>query len=151
MRHLHASMSCLILSILMLTFAITPVLLAQAEEETPESAEPPSPKDISVNSMTFCQDVQDREPVKPADEFSHEIERVYCHTDMNSNLDEKMIKHLWYHEGELVSSIELKVGMSKRWRVWSYKSMYPEAVGKWEVVIQTDDGAVLGHGEFTVK
>ncbi|NQT35005.1 DUF2914 domain-containing protein [bacterium] len=151
MHHLHASMSSLILLVFLLFLAFTPAILAQAEEETPESTEPPTLKDISVNSMTFCQDVQDREPVKPADEFSHEIERVYCHTDMNSSLEEKIIKHLWYLEGELVSSIELKVGKSKRWRIWSYKSMYPEAVGKWEVVVQTDDGAVLQHGEFTVK
>lgn len=150
MRNLHASMSNMfLLSFLFLAF--TPAVQAQAEKEASESTETPTQKDISVNSLTLCEDVQDREPVKPADEFSHEIERVYCHTDMNSSLDEKMIKHLWYHEGELVSTIELKVGKSKRWRVWSYKSMYPEAVGKWEVVVQTDDGAVLGHGEFTVK
>lgn len=150
MRHLHASMSKMIL-LFFLFFAFSPAVQAQAEEVASETAETPALKDISVNSLTLCEDVQDREPVKPAEEFSHEIERVYCHTDMSSNLDDKIIKHLWYHEGELVSTIELKVGKSKRWRIWSYKSMYPEAVGKWEVVVQTDDGAVLGHGEFTVK
>jgi len=151
MKPNHFPLVILLISAGLFLLAFPPIAVAQDETSSIEEAEPAVDKDVFVNSIAFCEEIQDRVPVKPGDEFSHEIERVYCHTDINCRLEEANIQHLWYLNEKLVSTIDLKIGKARNWRTWSYKTMYPEAVGKWEVVVKIVDGEVLKMGQFTVK
>ena len=138
-----------LLCILLVSFPFT--LIADEEESTTGKSELQPNGDISVNSITFCEDVKDRTPVNPGEDFPQDVERIYCFTDINCRLDEATIQHLWYLNGKLVSTIDLKVGKAENWRTWSYKTIGPEAVGKWEVVVKVAGGDVIKMGQFAVK
>ena len=138
----------IVLSICLTLLFLHPVLLAQeteSETATPESG------NIIVKAVQFCSDIQDRTPVNPDSVFTSETEKVYCLVELDCKLDEASIQHLWYHNETLMNTVDLKVAKSPNWRTWSYKSMFPGAVGKWEVVVKITDGEILKLGRFEVK
>ena len=139
---------------LLLTFICVTIIFGSTDTFAQEESAPEDSSvtgDIVVNSITFCENVEDRTPVSPGETFTADNERVYCFTEVNCKLEEAHIQHLWYLNEVLMSTIDLKIGKSNNWRTWSYKSLFPEAVGKWEVVVKVLDGEILKMGQFEVK
>ncbi len=129
--------------ILFLTAAVSGQLFAQ-EDSTDES-------EIQLSEIVVCTGVEDRQPVDPKDSFSIGEGRVYCFTSLKNSGSETTIVHEWYLNDELLHAQDLKVGTSKKWRTWSYKTLYDGFEGDWKVVVKVKDGAKLGEKEFSVK
>lgn len=107
--------------------------------------------ECKVLAITLCKQVENREPVNVGEEFSVADGQIYCFTPVFNRKGDAIIKHLWYREGVLMFSIDLKIGSSDRWRTWSSKSLYPGFEGNWEVVVKTADDMELGRKKFVVK
>jgi len=135
---------------LLLVGGLSTMVFAQSDEPVKKKSKELT-KDFSLHSIIFCSGIENREPVNPAEEFTLDTGKVYCFTPVHNEKTETTIQHLWYHEGELVHTMDLKVGLSKRWRTWSNKTLYRGFAGNWEVVVKEKNSEELGRGTFKVK
>lgn len=123
-----------------------------------------------LTEVVFARDVANREPVEPFQPGA------YCAKDasppeslpvINSQSDSKvvfwnrldssagtMIRHTWYKDDAKVAEVELKVGVSPRWRTWSSKRLVAGVhAGKWKVEVATtgDKAEILCAAHFVVE
>jgi hypothetical protein len=105
---------------------------------------------LMVEEMTFCTGIEEREPVGEASEFTTELERVWCWTNIVGATDTTLVTHKWYWEGENVAEVELEIRYP-RMRTWSYKTITPEMIGNWKVEVVDPDGVILTEKSFTIK
>lgn len=61
----------------------------------------------------------------------------------------KVVKHVYYWEGKVVVTVNLKLQYTTM-RTWSQIILKPEQVGKWKVVLTTEDNKVITTKEWTV-
>lgn len=119
------------------------------EAEAPtEAVEMESP--LSIERMTFCLGVEEREPVNEGVEFSADIGSLYFWSNVLNEGDTTTVEHVWYLNGEEKARVELPVDYPRN-RVWSSKIVPPEWTGAWKVEVVTADGKVLGEQTCTVK
>jgi len=105
------------------------------------------PKTSKLDSIAFAVDIENRAPVDVKNVFEPPIRKVFCWTKITINRAPQTIKHAWYHEGEKVSEIPLRLRFASG-RLWSYKTVSP---GKWKVDIINEAEEVIGSAEFVVK
>lgn len=105
---------------------------------------------VDVAKVVFCRQVQEREPVEPANSFPADIGWVYCHTTVANNGEPTEIHHDWYYQDAYITRITLPVGTSPAWRTYSAKRMSHAWLGKWEVVVRSAEGKELKRASFTV-
>ncbi len=79
---------------------------------------------------------------------------LYAYTSINAprGLDER-IYHVWRHNGEEVDRIALDIhgGRQEGYRAWTHKQNFPpDALGKWQVRVLTEDGQMIGVLRFEV-
>jgi hypothetical protein len=123
-----------------------------------------------LTEVVFAREVANGDPVEPFQPGA------YCAKDasapeslpvINSQSDSKvvfwnrvesstetMIRHTWYKDDATVAEVELKVGISPRWRTWSSKRIVAGAhAGKWKVEVATtaDKSEVLCAAHFVVE
>jgi hypothetical protein len=63
------------------------------------------------------------------------------------------VSHYWFHDGERVDEIPLKVtgGRREGYRTWSHKSHFPgDPVGHWRVEVRTGNDQIIGVLRFEV-
>jgi hypothetical protein len=113
----------------------------QAEELT----ESPVP-DAYVARAIFTSGVVNREPVDQLVSVGPDQDEIYFYTDLR-NLQGRTIKHRWEFEGQFMGELEFKVG-GPRWRVYSKKTLNPEAIGKWTVLVLDESGWPLHASIF---
>ncbi|MEE9167196.1 MAG: DUF2914 domain-containing protein [Candidatus Neomarinimicrobiota bacterium] len=101
---------------------------------------------VSIEEMVFCEDVVDRTPVNPGTEFEAGVEKVYCFTAVANPGPKTTITHVWSHEGEEKTRVEMNVGTSSRWRTWS--KFQPEWTGSWNVTVLDAAGTEIGSADF---
>lgn len=158
-------MKIVLLSLVILAFAAGPVL-AQATapqdttkkadvEEAVEQAEvvsamPETELPLSVERMTFCTGVEEREPVEEGSEFAAEIGKLYFWSNVLNEGEETTVEHVWYLNGEEKARVELPIRYPRN-RVWSSKIIPPEWDGQWVVEIVAAGGIKLGEGTCTVR
>jgi hypothetical protein len=106
--------------------------------------------ELAVEKMTFCAGVEDREPIGEATEFTTEVSRVWCWTEIVGAADTTFVTHKWYWDGENVANVELEVKYP-RMRTWSYKTLTPEMAGSWKVEVVDASGEVLKELSFQIK
>ncbi|TFG85780.1 MAG: DUF2914 domain-containing protein, partial [Gemmatimonadales bacterium] len=95
-------------------------------------------------------DRENRVLVGQAEEFGSDVERIFCLTRIRGLVSPTTVTHAWYHEGQAMARVELKVG-SADWRTWSSKKILPAWTGHWEVKVLDASGKVLATSGFTVK
>lgn len=105
----------------------------------------------SVTQIVVCRDVdgETRTPVGVSDRFNVNDGPLTCFTRITGAVDPTVVSHVWYHEGETRSRVELPV-RSIEWRTWSRKTMMPGWTGNWTVKILDAEGLVLASIDFTV-
>lgn len=115
------------------------------------AAEPVGLDGPSVTEIVVCRDVdrETRSPVGVAERFCVDDGPLTCFTRITGAVDPTVVTHVWYHEGETRSRIELPV-RSIEWRTWSRKTMLPSWTGRWTVKILDAEGLVLASIEFVV-
>lgn len=98
--------------------------------------------ELTVSRATFCEDIEEREPVNSAESFPATIEQVYCFAEIQGAEPNTTVKHIWYYEGEKVAEIDMVIN-GPRWRTYSYKTITPDMKGKWGVEITDSESRVL--------
>jgi len=106
--------------------------------------------ELVVEEMTFCTGVEDREPIGEATEFTTEVGRVWCWTEIVGASDTTFVTHKWYWDGENVANVDLEVRYP-RMRTWSYKTITSEMAGDWKVEVVDAGGEVLRELSFEIK
>ncbi|MCP4631663.1 MAG: DUF2914 domain-containing protein [candidate division Zixibacteria bacterium] len=106
--------------------------------------------EIEVSRITFCKDVVDLEPVEPAESFTSDVGKVYLFAEIKGADDSTLIKHIWYHEGERVTSVDIIVN-GPRWRTYSFKTIPEGRTGKWGVEITDEQERVIKPIALEIK
>ncbi len=126
---------------------------SEAEEEQEESKPPVvTAKGVKLEKIAICSAVKNRNASGAAKEFSYKnVKKIYTWTKFSGIKSPTVIKHHYYLNGKAVGTVKLTLKYSVM-RSWSQKSLTPgESVGKWKVVITTDnDKEILAEREFTV-
>jgi hypothetical protein len=117
-------------------------------EAAAEAGEMESP--LSIERMTFCLGVEEREPVNEGVEFGTDIGTLFFWSNVLNEGDTTTVEHVWYLNGDEKARVELPVNYPRN-RIWSSKIVPPEWGGTWKVEVVTADGKVLGEKTCTVK
>lgn len=105
---------------------------------------------LKINSITMTREIIDRTPGEASVQFNRIVGSIICFTSV-FNLDESTtISHVWKYKGQLISEIEIPVGVSVRWRCWSQLSIKPEWIGDWEVIAMDEEGQRLDSVKFQI-
>lgn len=105
---------------------------------------------LSVETIQFGTDVENRELVGTDITFSSDIGTVYCFTHITGAQDTTEIAHVWYYQNEEKARVSLQVGSSD-WRTWSSKRILPSWVGDWDVRVEDAEGNVIGRSSFVIN
>jgi hypothetical protein len=82
---------------------------------------------------------------------SSSVRALYCFTRIDSpTAEETSVKHVWYHDGEVVGEYDLPV-KGKRWRTYSKKLIEKGEVGMWRVEAKGSEGNVLKSVDFRIN
>ena len=106
--------------------------------------------EIEVVEAVIATDVENLIPVSPGEIFDAGVGKLYCLTRIKTSMEGSSVKHLWYYGDRMVMEITLPV-KSSLWRTYSSKTILPNAVGKWRVVVTAEDGTVLRTLHFTTR
>ncbi len=158
-------MKIVLLWLLILAIAVSP-LLAQStatqdttkeavEEDVTEPAEvesamPEAESPLSIESMTFCTGVVEREPVEGGLEFSTDVGKLCFWSNILNEGEETTAEHVWYLNGEEKARVQLPIKYPRN-RVWSSKIIPAEWDGQWVVEIVAAAGVKLGEESCTVR
>jgi hypothetical protein len=126
--------------------ALAPVA---AQEEAGPADSTSAAAGPTVAEAAICLRVEDRSPVEPGERFPADVGELACFTRIDDGAGLTVI-HAWIHEGTTRARVELSVGESDSWRLWSTKRILPSWTGSWEVKVMTPDGAVLESIPFTI-
>ena len=91
-----------------------------------------------VFSAVFTTAIEDRSPVDQVLLLTNKTERVFFYTDLRDFENQRII-HRWEYNGKVVLSKTFDA-KGPRWRVYSSKTLLPEQLGTWRVVVTTDKG-----------
>jgi len=118
---------------------------------------PPATLWLSEVAVSLEMDGRNREPgasLKRIDLARLHAQGLYAYTSIHAprGLNER-IYHVWRHAGREVDRIPLEIrgGRQEGYRAWSHKRRFPEnALGRWEVRVQTEAGQLIGVLRFKV-
>jgi len=130
----------------LLLLATCGVGAAAAQDTTPP---PPAPEAnaLAVEAV-LARSVVERHPQDTGTTFPADVGELLLWTRVSGAAGD-MIHHVWFHGDEQVADVELQVGGSP-WRMWSRKTIPPEATGAWRVEVRDATGDVLESIEFTI-
>ncbi len=104
---------------------------------------------LTVQSIQCGTGVKNRKIMSPKSEFKVG-EKVYCLTVLTDIKKPTYIIHRWVLDDRHFD-VKLKVKPYKRFRTWSYKTIYPSMMGVWKLEVLDSDGNLLREKIFTVK
>lgn len=104
---------------------------------------------LTVEEISICRAVEDREPVEVDTIFYDIVGNVYCFTKITGAPEPLTISHIWYLNDQEKARTDLQV-RSKNWRTWSSKKILKGWIGNWRVDVVSPQGNVLASQEFTV-
>ena len=100
-----------------------------------------------VIEFLLCEDVEDREPVNPKENFTTLDERVYAYARIHNTEEPVNLYFRWTHDGAVYANINLLTGVSEAWRTYSSVQIL---AGEWKVELVGKDNEVLATAEFMV-
>ena len=106
---------------------------------------------LKVNEIMICRGVYKRNPIKPGFEFANNVDSLFCYTKISNKGSKQEIKHLWYYENKLITSVTYNIKTSYNYRSWSKKTILPSQIGKWRVDIIDNKERILGSRKFEIK
>ena len=108
-------------------------------------------KQLKLNELMICRGVYKRNPIKPGFTFSNNVDSIFCYTKISNKGPKQEIKHLWYYEDKLITTVTYNIKTSYNYRSWSKKSILPSQIGEWRVDIIDDKDKVLGSRKFQIS
>ncbi|MDR8390166.1 DUF2914 domain-containing protein [Aliifodinibius sp. S!AR15-10] len=106
-------------------------------------------QNLSVSTIEFGTDIEDRNIVNVDSVFTSSVERVYCFTQVDGAEKTTTITHVWYYGNEEKARVELPVN-GPNWRTWSSKFILENWLGEWSVDILDSSGEVLATKTFRI-
>jgi hypothetical protein len=95
--------------------------------------------------------VEKRTPLGVASEFTTDAEKVWAFIKVKNTNEPTKIRMVWKKDGKARMDVKLRVGKSKGWRTWSYRTIRKRDVGQWTVDVLTLEGDKLHTMKFEVK
>lgn len=99
-----------------------------------------------VFSAVFTTAVEDRYPVDQVLLLTNTTDKIFFYTDLRYFENRKII-HRWEFNDKVISSKQFNI-KGPRWRVYSSKTLRPDQLGTWRVVVTTEDGWPLRAAIF---
>jgi hypothetical protein len=116
-----------------------------------QTATTPNSMGLTVGRAVIAKDLDENGPVDPGTEFTTDVKRLYCITQIKGAETPVQIEHRWYLNDNLVFSLPLPI-KSVNWRTQSYKTILPDMTGNWKVVVVLmPKEEILTTLPFTVK
>ena len=76
---------------------------------------------LKLNEVMICRGVYKRNPIKPGFTFTNNVDSLFCYTKISNKGIKQEIKHLWYFEEKLITSVVYNNETSHNYRSWSKK------------------------------
>ena len=115
-----------------------------------EKVTQPAEANIKVLKAAICTSIKDRMPDGVASVFPFSVGRVYVWSHVQAEHYPTTIRHIYYHEGQIVNRVKLSV-RAPFWRTWSLKSIDKDRYrGHWRVDITDDNDQLLRRLYFEI-
>lgn len=101
--------------------------------------------DGSVERAQFTTGIENREPVDLVTVLENDQDEISFFTDIRG-MAGRTVTHRWEYQGKVMAEVKFEVG-GPRWRVHSTKTLLPDQLGKWTVVVVDQSGWPL-HAEM---
>lgn len=108
-----------------------------------------SQAETQVIRIAVAKDIIDHEPVEANNIFKNDVDKLYCFTEIKTDMAPTGIVHVWFYNGEKIAEVPLNIG-AVRWRTYSSKKMIPQWTGNWRVDVYSADEKMLESTEFIV-
>jgi len=102
-----------------------------------------------VERAQFTSAVENREPVDLVTVLGNDHREIRFFTDLRQ-LAGRTVTHRWEYQGKVMAEIPFQVG-GPRWRVYSSKTLLPDQLGKWTVVVVDQSGWPLQTEVFEYR
>ena len=109
-----------------------------------------SAAELSVSDAAVGTGVENLTPQGVAETFDASVGMVYAFTRIMGAEGEVTVKHLWFHQDNLMAEVELPV-RSPSWRTYSSKNILPSMTGEWRVDVTVEDGTVIKSLPFSIQ
>lgn len=104
----------------------------------------------TIQRAQLTTNIKDREPVDDISSYVTGSEVIF-YTELVAFPD-KFIAHEWYYEGELQTSVNLKIdALSGIWRTWSSKRFQDTNTGDWFILVRGEQGQILYRLDFIFR
>lgn len=115
-----------------------------AQGQPPQTLSP-----MSLTRAVMCEEVRDRQPVRPTVLFSISLGRAHCFTTFTNIPEKTLIYHRWYRRDVLNTTIRLAVN-PPIWATYSNIQLRESDKGPWRVEITDDRGTHYETLRFSV-
>ena len=131
---------------LLMAFSLS---LTRAEDTTHSSTEK-AENVIAIEDWAIATAIENRSPQKTALSFPTDIGTLHCFTKVVGAATETSITHIWYHQDNKMTEVNLPV-RSLSWRTWSSKKIIPAWKGPWRVDVIAENGELLKSITFAIE
>ena len=133
-----------------LSYAVQGVKTTQVKTTLQSTSQISNIRTPSINKLEIARSVKRRRPLGVDTRFKVTHERLWGYIEV-SNIESPVYVWMeWLHEGEVRSKLRVRVGVSRRWRTWSWQRLTQGDIGDWEVRVSSSQGSVLARTYFTV-
>ena len=105
---------------------------------------------LKLNEIMICRGVYKRNPIKPGFKFTNNVDSLFCYTKISNNGSKQEIRHLWYYNDNLITSVVYNIKTSYNYRSWSKKTILPNQIGQWRVDVVDSKEKILGSRKFQI-
>lgn len=133
-------------ALLLMALCSTPLQAQTTGTGNNVAVPPPAPPKGRVARAMFTTDIVDREPINRVLVLSTAVHKVFFFTDLRHFEGETVVHH-WYYDGKEVAAVDFKVN-GPRWRVYSSKTLNPDDLGRWMVIVTDSRGWPLKASIF---
>jgi hypothetical protein len=102
------------------------------------------PADVTVSRAEFAKSIDSREPVGIIRNHGSTTDVRYFFSEISGAKRPLTVIHYWFEDGLPMTTKELAVGPSARWRTWSSSDLANTDAKRWEVlVVEKETGCIL--------
>ena len=110
-----------------------------------------SSKSLFIERLEIAKQIKRRRPMGISSRFNTRDERLWGYIEVSNLHQSDFVWMEWYHGQELRSKLKVRVGISKRWRTWSWQRLSSRDQGDWTVKVLSTSGVVLKETHFVVE
>lgn len=103
-----------------------------------------------VQRLQIARQIKRRRPIDSGSRFSLSDERLWGYIEVSNLVESRFVWMEWYHEDTLRSKLKVRLGVSKRWRTWSWQRLSNRDQGQWSVKVLSEDNHLLAETHFIV-